>query len=256
MTNQKLAYRKEGHTGVITLMGACNDISAIKHLSDALFYTCDGIIGDESIRVVILTGGPDTKPFSIKAGLNPGAEETTVDWPACSLSTPLSNLDQPVIAAIHGDATGQGLEMALACDIRIAEATSCFGLPHITNGFIPWDGGTQRLMRLAGTGKAMEMILTGDLIDAREAERIGLVNRIVPAESLMTVALEMAGKMAAGGPVASKYAKEAITKGMDLTMAQGLRLEADLYFLLHTTADRTEGIRAFQEKRPPRFEGK
>ena len=254
--NQSLTYRKDGHTGIISLVGACSNISAVKRLSDALFDTCAGIIGDESIRVVILTGSPDTQPFLIEAGLNPGAGETETAWPACSLSTPLSKLDQPVIAAIHGDAIGLGLEMALACDIRIAGATSRFGLPHIKSGFIPWDGGTQRLVRLAGTGKAMEMILAGDLIDAREAKRIGLVNRIVPPESLMTVALEMAGKMAAGGPVALKYAKEAIAKGMDLTMSQGLRLEADLYFLLHTTADRTEGIRAFQEKRPPRFEGK
>ena len=256
MTDQKSAYRKTGHTGVISLVGACEDLASIRRLSEALFDTCAGIAEDDSVRVVVLTGDPDTDPFYIKAGLNPGSSKTPTDWRACSLSAPLSGLDQPVIAAIHGDAVGLGLEMAMACDIRIAEAASCFGLPHITEGFIPWDGGTQRLMRLAGAGKAMEMILTGDLIDARDAERIGLVNRIVPDGTSITVALEMAGKMAGGGPVALKYAKEAITKGMDLTMTQGLRLEADLYFLLHTTADRAEGIRAFQEKRPPQFEGK
>jgi enoyl-CoA hydratase/carnithine racemase len=164
-------------------------------------------------------------------------------------------MDQPVIAAIHGDAVGRGLEMALACDIRFAAETSRFGLPHIKSGLIPRDGGTQRLVRLVGAGKAMEMILTGDPITAREAERIGLVNRVLPSEGIMDAVEAIAREMASGGPIALRYAKEAIGKGMDLTLDQGLRLEADLYFLLHTTADRNEGIRAFQEKRTPDFKG-
>jgi len=127
---------------------------------------------------------------------------------------------------------------------------------HVTYGEIPWDGGTQRLSRLVGRGKAMEMILSGEFIDAQEAYRIGLVNKIVLPDELLTVVMDMAQKMASKGPIALKYAKEAICKGLDLSLEQGLRLEADLYFLLHTTRDRTEGITAFRDKRSPGFEGK
>jgi enoyl-CoA hydratase/carnithine racemase len=156
---------------------------------------------------------------------------------------------------IGGDAIGLGLELALACDIRIAADTAHFGFPHIKEGLIPWDGGTQRLSRVVGQAKAMEMILTGEVIDAEEAYRIGLLSKVVPAEELMPVTIDMAREMASKGPIALRYAKEAIQKGMDLTLEQGLRLEADLYFLLHTTKDRTEGITAFREKRTPEFEG-
>ena len=168
----------------------------------------------------------------------------------------IASIDRPVISAIDGEVTGLGLELALACDIRIATEISHFGLPHVREGLIPWDGGTQRLSRLVGRSKAMEMILTGEIIDAQEAYRIGLVNRVVPPKELMSLVMDMAREIASKGPVALRYAKEAIHKGMDLTLEQGLRLEADLYFLLHTTKDRTEGIRAFQEKSSPRFEGR
>jgi len=162
----------------------------------------------------------------------------------------------PTIAAINGDAFGQWLELALACDIRISAEDARFSMPQVTYGEIPWDGGTQRLARLVGRGKALEMILTGEVIDALEAYRVGLVNRVVPRKALMKEAIALASEMADKGPIALRFAKEAVCKGMDLTLEQGLRLEADLYFLLHTTQDRTEGIRAFIEKRPPKFEGR
>ena len=148
------------------------------------------------------------------------------------------------------------MELALACDIRIASETSLFGLPQIKSGLIPWDGGTQRLSRLVGKGKALEMMLTGEVLEAREALRIGLVNRIFSPDKLMTAAMEMAKEMASKGPISLRYIKEATYKGMDMTLEQGLHLEADLYLLIHTTKDRTEGIRAFQQKRIPKFEGK
>ena len=129
-------------------------------------------------------------------------------------------------------------------------------MSQISHNEIPFDGGTQRLPRLVGRTKAMEMILTGLKIDSEEAKAIGLVNQVVPAEELMPSALKMAEDLAAKGPIALRYAKEAVLKGMDMTLEQGLRLEADLYFLLHTTQDRQEGITAFREKRPPEFEGK
>ena len=121
---------------------------------------------------------------------------------------------------------------------------------------IPWDGGTQRLSRLVGKGKAMEMILTGDMIDAQEALRIGLVNKIVRSQELLEVVMDMAHEMASKAPLALRYAKETVNKGMDLNLEQGLRLEADLYLLLHTTQDRTKGIKAFQERQEVQFEGR
>jgi enoyl-CoA hydratase/carnithine racemase len=173
-----------------------------------------------------------------------------------SVAEPIAKIDRPVIAAIQGDALGQGLEMALACDLRVAAETSRFGLPQIHTGLIPWNGGTQRLTRLVGRGKALEMILTGETIDAREAYQVGLVNKVVPPKELMSTVTGMAREMASKGSIALRYTKEAVYQGMDLTLEQGLRLEADLYLLIHTTKDRTEGIKAFREKRVPKFEGK
>lgn len=218
---------------------------------------CEQLTFDPDIRVVVLTGA-DENSFSIEPAMSPsdsenGEEPETGTW---SLTEPIAKLDLPVIAAINGDAAGQGLELALACDIRIASETSRFALTHIKSGLIPGDGGTQRLSRLIGKGKAIEMILTGEMIDTQEALRIGLVNKVVPKEKLEETALQMAREMASKGPLAMKYAKEAINKGIDMTLEQGLRLEADLYLLLHTTQDRTEGIRMFQKKGVPRFQGK
>jgi enoyl-CoA hydratase/carnithine racemase len=123
-------------------------------------------------------------------------------------------------------------------------------------GEMPWDGGTQRLARLVGKAKALELILLGETIDAEEAQRIGLVQSIIPQDDLMTTVMDLARKIAVKSPVSLTYVKEAIHKGMDLTLEQGLRLEADLYYLIHTTEDRTEGIKAFREKRRPQFKGR
>ena len=217
------------------------------HLADELADICAGIGSGGETRVVILDG-MEEKGFSWEIA-EPG---TTLR----SLSEPIAKLDLPVIASIDGDAIGQGLELALAADLRICAEASHFGFPHLQKGFIPWDGGTQRLSRLVGRSKALEMILVGERIDAQEAYRIGLVNRIVSPGDLQSVVMKMAQEMASKAPFSLRYAKEAVCKGMDLTLEQGLRLEGDLYFLLHTTRDREEGIKAFREKRTPRFEGK
>jgi len=128
-------------------------------------------------------------------------------------------------------------------------------MPQVAAGQMPWDGGTQRLSRLVGRGKALEMILLGEPIEALEAYRIGLVHKVVPPVELMQVVSDMARKMALMSPISLAYTKEAVKKGMDLTLEQGLRLEADLYYLIHTARDRIEGIKAFQEKRRPEFKG-
>ncbi len=162
---------------------------------------------------------------------------------------------QPLIAAIRGYAFGGGLELALACDLRIAGDDARLGLTEIDLAIIPGGGGTQRLSRLVGRGRALHMILTGARIDAQEALRIGLVERVVPAAEVQSTARELAKSLAAKAPVALRYAKEAVVKGLELALADGLRLEHDLATLLRTTDDRIEGAKAFVEKRKPRFTG-
>jgi enoyl-CoA hydratase len=163
---------------------------------------------------------------------------------------------QPIIAAIRGYAFGGGLELALACDIRIAGEDAQLGLTEINLAIIPGGGGTQRLPRLVGRGKALEMILTGARLPAAEALGIGLVERVVPATEVLPTALDLARTLAAKAPVALRYAKEAVVKGLELPLADGLRLEGDLSTLLRTTEDRVEGARAFLEKRRPRWTGR
>ncbi len=257
MIFQTLNYKKTNNVMIVNIPGPVDNPVKLARLSDELTELCDGIAWDEEIRVVILAGAGEMS-FPMEKGssgvVSKANEEQTLQF--SSIAEPIAKLDKPVIAAINGNVIGQGLELALACDIRIAAETSRFGLPHIRAGLIPWDGGTQRLSRLVGRGKALEMILTGENIDVQEAYRIGLVNKIVPSGELMATVMNMAREMASKGSIALRYAKEAVYKGMDLTLEQGLRLEADLYLLLHTTKDRTEGIQAFREKKTPKFEGK
>src|SRR5205085_6523767 len=160
------------------------------------------------------------------------------------------------IAAIRGVALGGGLELALACDIRIAADDALLGLTEIDLAIIPGGGGTQRLPRLVGRGKALEMILTGARLSAAEALRIGLVERVVPVADLMPTARALAATIAEKAPVALRYAKEAVVSGLELPLADGLRLENDLATLLRTTEDRVEGARAFVEKRKPKWTGR
>lgn len=211
---------------------------------------------DSGVRVILLTGegeyfsvGTETEAYSSFK-----TREEFIN--NLSVASVIGSLTQPVIAAINGNAFGQGLELALACDLRISSKDALFAMPQIKDNEIPFDGGTQRLPRLVGRTRALEMIFQGLTINSQEAQKIGLVNSIVPINELMPTVLKMAEDLASKGPIALRHAKEAIMKGMDMTLEQGLRLEADLYFLLHTTKDRTEGITAFREKRDPRFEGK
>ncbi len=250
MLYQTVSLQKKDHVMVVNLNDVLNDPKRIARLFDELTELCSEVLWDEEVRVIVLTGPLD-------AGVNrTGSEMGEEGMKSFSIAELIAKIDRPVIAGIQGDAVGQGLEMALACDIRISAETSRFGLPQIQAGLIPWDGGTQRLTRLVGRGKALEMILSGKTISAQEAQRIGLVNQVVSSQDLMEMTMKMAREMASKGSIALKYTKEAVYQGMDLTLEQGLRLEADLYLLIHTTKDRTEGIKAFREKRVPTFEGK
>lgn len=254
MGKDMVLYEKKGSVAIITLNRPDLKNAINAHMVAQVRDIGGEISGDNDIRVLIIAGretfcaGTDAEELSLW-----GDKAALIQQ--LSISPIVAGLEVPTIAAINGEAFGQGLELALACDVRICTETAQFAMNHMASGDIPWDGGTQRLPRLVGRGKAMEMILTGGVIDAREAHRMGLVNKVVRAEELMAVVVDTAQEIASRGPIAARYAKEAVHKGMDLSLQQGLRLEADLYFLLHTTGDRTEGIRAFQEKRSPQFEG-
>jgi len=214
---------------------------------------------DDAVRVVVLAGAGE-RAFSAGADIREFVqppvpvrfreERKRVDFRAV-----MDRCPQPMIAAIRGYALGGGLELALACDIRIAAEDAQLGLTEISLAIIPGGGGTQRLPRLVGRGKALEMILTGARIGAPEALRIGLVERVVPPGEVLAAAQELARALAARAPVALRYAKEAVVKGLELPLADGLRLEQDLATLLRTTEDRIEGAKAFLEKRKPRFTG-
>ncbi len=212
---------------------------------------------DKDIRVLIITGeGSEAFCEGTDVEEARSLEDNANFTELFAVASTIDLFECPVIAAINGAALGQGLELAMACDLRICSRNAVFGMPQAARGGLPRDGGTQRLARLVGRGKALEMLLLGENIDAREALRIGLVHKVVPPDELTAVVYKMAHKIAALSPISLAYAKEAVTKGMDLTLDQGLRLEADLYYLLHTTRERTEGITAFRENRTPYFKGK
>lgn len=215
---------------------------------------------DDDVRVIVVTGagarafsaGADIREFvepSIPVALR--EHRRRVDFRAV-----MDRCGQPIIAAINGYALGGGLELALACDLRIAAADAQLGLTEINLAIIPGGGGTQRLPRLVGRGKALEMILTGARIGAEEALRIGLVEHVVDRGQALGAATALARALAAKAPVALRYAKEAVVKGLTLPLADGLRLENDLATLLRTTEDRVEGAKAFLEKRAPRWTGR
>ncbi len=249
MPYSTVIYTKKDHIAYITLNRPEADNIINQQLAQELEDVCRGINQDEDIYVVTLTGAGD------KAFCGGSQLELEKSGSGYSAATAIASIDRPIIAAINGDALGQGLELALSCDIRLASDKARFGFPQVAQGLIPFDGGTQRLPRIVGRGKALELILTAETITAEEALEIGLVNKVVSGANLAAEAEALAKTIASKGPIALRYIKEAVNKGLDLTLDQGLRLEADLYFLLHTTADRTEGITAFLKKRPPKFKG-
>ncbi len=215
---------------------------------------------DDGVRAVVVTGAGD-KAFVAGADINELAVLTPTAGREHALAGQhvfdvIENLGKPVIAAINGYALGGGCELAMACTLRIAADTARLGQPEINLGIIPGYAGTQRLARLVGTGKALEIILTGAPIGAAEAERIGLVNRVVPTGELMTEAKKLAAQLAAQAPVAVRYIIAAINKGVEMPFADGAVFEATLFGLVSATDDMREGTRAFLEKRKAEFKGK
>jgi enoyl-CoA hydratase len=244
MPHSTVIYTEKDHIGYVTLnrpeAGNAVNLKMAQEFEDI----CLKVNQDDDIYVVTLTGAGD-KAFC--SGSEPAGT---------GVANALASIQKPVIASINGDALGAGLGLALSADIRLSSDKAKFGFPEVSRGLIPSDGGTQRLPRIVGRGKALELILSAEIIDAAEALRVGLVSKIVKGEELAAETDALAQAIAAKAPIALRFIKEAINKGLDLTLEQGLRLEADLYFLIHTTADRTEGIKAFLEKRPPKFKGR
>jgi enoyl-CoA hydratase len=215
---------------------------------------------DVAVRGVILTGAGD-KAFIAGADISELAHVAAFEAEQSSrfgqeVLDLIENLGKPVVAAINGFALGGGCETAMACTIRIAVDTAKFGQPEVTLGLVPGGGGTQRLPRLVGKGRALQLILSGEMINAQEAYRIGLVNEIVPAADLITRAEAILKKIASNAPIAVKFALEAANKGMDTSQVEGLLLEASYFGLCASTEDKKEGTTAFLEKRAPQFRGR
>jgi len=215
---------------------------------------------DSNVKAVIVTGGGE-KAFVAGADINELAQKTPITGKETSergqfILSYIERFPKIVIAAINGFALGGGCELALACHIRICSENAQIGLPEVTLGIIPGYGGTQRMARLLGKGKALELICTGDRINAAEAEKIGLVNRVVPADQLMATCEEMAKKIASRGPLAIRASIEAVNNGLNMSFEEGQFLEATLFGLLCASDDTKEGMRAFLEKRAANFQGR
>jgi enoyl-CoA hydratase len=231
------------------------NIATRKELADAL----DELRNDEEIRVVVITGAGE-KAFVAGADINEFAGRTAVQQRAVMTARNVfisaEDFPKPLIAMINGFCLGGGCELALSCDIRIASDRAKFGQPEINLGIIPGGGGTQRMTRLIGEGKAMQMVLTGEMIDAQEAYRLGLVNEVYPAADLEAKTMEMAGKIAEKSPIALAMAKISVKNAARTTLREGLDREIDLFALCFSSEDKEEGVRAFLEKRKPEFKGK
>ena len=250
-----LDFRNEHPVATVTLVNgeAGNRITA--GLAAELREVCRQVMDDEDTQLLILTGSGEV--FSVGRETRPEEPAPAMDWLSqLQAASTLAALPIPVVVAVNGDAMDHGLELALAGDLRVAASNARFGLTDLSRGVLPWDGGTQRLPRLVGQAWARDMILTSRIIDAHQALTLGLVNRVAEPDQLMAEVRQLADGILAGGPIAARYAKEAVGKGMDLSLGQGLGLEADLNVILQSTADRAEGIQSFLQRRQPKFSGR
>jgi len=259
MAYENLLYGKKDRVGRITF----NRPKLLNALNRKTMEELDAALGeareDSGVGALILTGAGE-KAFIAGADINELAQQTPVSGREMALFGQgvlrrLETLGKPSIAAINGFALGGGCELALACSIRLASRTAKLGQPEVKLGIVPGYGGSQRLARLCGKGVAHELCLTGEMITAEEAQRIGLVNHVYEPAELMPAAEAMAGKIAANAPKAVGWALEAIERGSEMPLAEGLLFEATLFGLCCTTADMKEGTRAFIEKRAAQFKG-
>jgi len=257
---ENLLYEKKGAIAYVTL-NRPKVLNALNQRTwEDLRAAFEDARDDAEVRGVILTGAGD-KAFIAGADISELSHVTAIEAEKSStygqeVLNLIENLGKPVIAAINGFALGGGCEAAMACTIRVASEHAKFGQPEVTLGLIPGGGGTQRLPRLIGKGRALQIILSGEMISAQEAFRIGLVNEVVPAAELTTRAEAILKRIFSNAPVAIKYSLEAVNKGTETSQAEGLSLEASLFGLCAGTEDKKEGTSAFLEKRKPQFQGR
>ena len=260
LTLANVAYEKKGAIASVTV-NRPKVLNALNTPTWADLRTAfEDARDDDAVRGVILTGAGD-KAFIAGADIGELAHASAVEAEQASrfgqeVLELVENLGKPVIAAVNGFALGGGCETAMACTIRIAVDTARFGQPEVKLGLLPGGGGTQRLPRLVGKGRALQLILSGGMISAQEAYRIGLVNEIVPAANLIARAEEILKQIAANAPVAVRLSLEAVNKGMDTSQSEGFALEASYFGLCAATEDKEEGTSAFLEKRQPQFQGR
>jgi enoyl-CoA hydratase len=259
-TVENVLYEKRGGIAYVTL----NRPKVLNALNTQTWKDLRTVFedaqNDVSVRGVILTGAGD-KAFIAGADISELAHVTAVEAEKSSsfgqaVLNLIENLGKPVVAAINGFALGGGCETAMACTVRVASENARFGQPEVTLGLIPGGGGTQRLPRLVGKGRALQLILSGEMINAQEAYRIGLVNEVVQAGELIKRAEAILKKISANAPIAVTYALEATNRGIETSQSEGLALEASYFGLCAATEDKKEGTSAFLEKRAPRFQGR
>ena len=259
MALENVLIEKRGRVGVVTV-NRPDKLNALNiRTREDILAAFDEIEKDADVRVVVITGAGE-KAFIAGADINEFAGKTAVQQRAVMKGRrafdAVEDFPKPVIAMINGFALGGGCELALACDIRVASSKAKLGQPEIKLGIIPGGGGTQRLTRLIGEGKAMELILTGDMISAEEAERLGLVNYVYPPEELEVKTMELAGKIAEMSPVALTLAKQSVKNAARMEIRAGLEAETELFALCFSSEDKEEGVRAFIEKRKAEFKGR
>lgn len=260
MVFDNLLVERDGPVAVVTI-NRPTKLNALNGATlDELERAFTELGSDSAVRVIILTGAGE-KAFAAGADIGELAVQTPVSGRAHAargqrLLDLIEHLGKPVIAAINGYALGGGCELAMACTLRIAAETARLGQPEINLGILPGYAGTQRLARLVGRGRALELLLTGAQISAEEAWRIGLVNRVVPADRLMADARALAAELAAKAPVAVRYILDAVARGLEMPLAEAAAYEAALFGLVAATEDMREGTRAFLEKRKPDFKGR
>jgi enoyl-CoA hydratase len=257
LTNRNIVTETEGEIGIARL-NRPQVLNALSHqLMDELVTALEQFDHDDNIRVIVLTGSD--RAFAAGADIKEMSDETTIGimlkdrfatWDR------IRNIKKPIIAAVSGFALGGGCELVMNCDIIVASETAQFGQPEINIGVIPGAGGTQRLTRVVGKHKAMEMILTGRPITAQEAYDLGLVNKIAPVELYLEVAKDLAKEIAKKSPIAVRLAKEAVLKTFDTSISEGLQFERKNFYMLFASEDQKEGMRAFLEKRPASFIGR
>jgi len=261
MSYETLIYEKEEGIAIVT-MNRPDRLNALSFkLKEELSQVFDVMEKDEEVKVVILTGGP--KAFSAGADIK---ERSTIQTSqpqyvfnqrkTHAFFCKIEDFEKPVIAAVSGVAVGGGCELSLVCDLRIASETARFGVPEVKIGVIPAAGGTQRLPRIIGITKAKELLYTGDFIDAQEAYRLNLVNKVVPVDKLMETAKELARKLMNNPPLSVKFAKRAVNAGMQLDLASALEYEGFCAAIVVSSEDRIEGFKAFVEKRKPVYKGR